>query len=213
MTTPHPEEDDHPTPSEDNEAHEDDGELFRRAMDDLSVTPTSSSPTKKPAQPRTRPTTEADEEFEAHLSAKFSEFTDPDSDSGFNLPSASTNYGTMVDHTQGNSFAFARSGLQKRYFRRLKSGDYRIIASTDLHGCTAAEAETKLRQFLYDQDPRDRGCLLIIHGKGIHSDSRGAVLKQFTANWLKLQPPVKAFCSAQPRDGGNGAVYVLLNTR
>ncbi len=42
------------------------------------------------------------------------------------------------------------------------------------------------------------------------SGPRGGMLKGVTCAHLKRHPAVQAFCSALPRDGGNGALYVLL---
>ena len=53
-------------------------------------------------------------------------------------------------------------------------------------------------------------CAHIIHGKGYRSGERQPVLKRKVNYWLRLRPDVLAFCSATPRDGGTGAVYVLL---
>jgi DNA-nicking Smr family endonuclease len=36
------------------------------------------------------------------------------------------------------------------------------------------------------------------------------VLKTFVAQYLKTLRVVKAYCSAQLQDGGNGALYVLI---
>ena len=55
-------------------------------------------------------------------------------------------------------------------------------------------------------------CVRVVHGRGLHSDG-GAVLKGGVVEWLTTAPPlslVLAFASAQPRDGGPGASYVLL---
>jgi DNA-nicking Smr family endonuclease len=53
-------------------------------------------------------------------------------------------------------------------------------------------------------------CARIIHGKGSSTSGRPPVLKQKVNYWLRLYDQVLAFCSATRRDGGTGAVYVLL---
>ena len=122
--------------------------------------------------------------------------------------------GVLIDKTDygdyGDYVEFARSGLQKKVMRRLKRGDHNCTATLDLHGRTIAEAEPLLDDFVRNATIANRSALLIIHGKGLHSGGTRGVLKLFTLNWLKQQAPVKAFCSALPRDGGTGAVYVLL---
>jgi len=105
---------------------------------------------------------------------------------------------------------FLRSGVQKKVMRELKKGSrYKVENVVDLHGLTQTQAQQKIDSALQQLDPSRLSCMLIIHGKGLHSEN-GATLKRFTAAYLKTQPAVKAYCSAQQRDGGNGAVYVLL---
>ena len=50
----------------------------------------------------------------------------------------------------------------------------------------------------------------IIHGKGHHTPTGVSILKKMVAQSLTQLPFVLAFCSAQPKDGGAGAVYVFL---
>ena len=119
----------------------------------------------------------------------------------------------MIDRTSdGSTVEFARSGLQKSLFKKLKQGSILADELLDLHGFRGHEAERLLEKFL--QDCLDLGyrCILIIHGKGQRSEQVGGVLKPLTIHWLKDQPEVLAFCSAQPRDGGSGATTVLLKT-
>ncbi len=119
----------------------------------------------------------------------------------------------MVDSPQSSgSVQFARPGLQKNIIRRLKRGQYAVESMLDLHGLTRFEADESLEQFIAEALRHGLGCVLIIHGKGYRSKDGQSVLKQFTHQWLKEVAAVKAFCSAQPRHGGSGAVYVLLKT-
>jgi DNA-nicking Smr family endonuclease len=54
--------------------------------------------------------------------------------------------------------------------------------------------------------------VLILHGKGQRApdQERSAVLKGYVNRWLQDLDAVQAFHSAQPHQGGTGAVYVLL---
>ncbi|WP_423910586.1 Smr/MutS family protein [Candidatus Spongiihabitans sp.] len=116
-----------------------------------------------------------------------------------------------IDQTdQGESVLFVRSGLQRKVIKHLKRGDYPCQSALDLHGMRIHEAETLLSQFLSEAIQQNLSCVLIIHGKGYHSENRKGVLKPFTINRLKQCAEIKAFCSANPKDGGSGAVYVLL---
>ena len=105
---------------------------------------------------------------------------------------------------------FLRSGVQKKMLRELKKGSrYRVENVVDLHGLTQSQAQNEIDRALAQLEPSRLSCLLVIHGKGLHSEN-GATLKHFTARYLKTRPAVKAYCAAQQRDGGNGALYVLL---
>ena len=103
-----------------------------------------------------------------------------------------------------------RAGLDSRTQRRLFRGDVPIERRVDLHGYSAARAETKLQSFIEDASISGCRCLLVITGKG------AGVLKRHVPEWLK-QPPlsglVLALAEARPVDGGSGACYVLLRRR
>lgn len=105
---------------------------------------------------------------------------------------------------------FVRAGLQQKHVRRLRRGQIPLDAEVDLHGMRMREAGTLLDRFMADCRARGHRCVRIIHGKGLGSRGGQAVLKWEVDRWLRGDPAVMAFCSAQPRDGGTGAVYVLL---
>jgi len=105
---------------------------------------------------------------------------------------------------------FARNGPQHKLLRRLKRGELPIEASLDLHGRTLAEAGTLLENFLHTAAADGRRCVLVVHGKGHRSEAGRPLLKSQVNQWLRDNSAVLAFCSAQPRDGGCGAVYILL---
>ena len=107
---------------------------------------------------------------------------------------------------------FARPGLQKRILKRLTRGQIARDAEVDLHGMTVAGARGALAGFLQEAHHYRYRCVLIIHGKGHSSAQRTPVIKARLDRWLRLNDTVLAFCSAQPRDGGTGAVYVLLKS-
>ena len=54
--------------------------------------------------------------------------------------------------------------------------------------------------------------MLVIHGKGMNSPGGEAVLRKLTRHWLTQRSDVLAYCDAIPRDGGKGAVLVLLKS-
>ncbi len=113
----------------------------------------------------------------------------------------------------GDELFFARDGVQHSLLRKLRRGQYAIGAELDLHGMTAAEAQQALAVFLVDCQARAKRCVRIIHGKGLSSPGGKPVLKTRLNGWLQRCDDVLAFCSAPRRDGGTGAVYVLLRNR
>ncbi len=99
---------------------------------------------------------------------------------------------------------FAQPGLQLKTLKKLKQGKLTLQARLDLHGATLSEANAALENFLEDCQSKNLRRLLIIHGKG------SGKLKSAICNWLEENPATLAFSSAQPHDGGTGALYVLM---
>lgn len=98
---------------------------------------------------------------------------------------------------------------------RLKRGKLEIDGRIDLHGMTQARAHMALAAFLHRAWSEGRRCVLVITGKGSFS-AEGGVLKRAVPHWLAdapLRPMVLAVQPAQPRDGGDGALYVLIKRR
>jgi len=110
----------------------------------------------------------------------------------------------------GDYLLFSRSGVQKRLLADLQRGHMEIGLELDLHGLTTAHAERTLDEFLRACARQSVRCARIIHGKGGRSEGRPPVLKRKVNYWLRRYDQVLAFCSATRRDGGTGAVYLLL---
>lgn len=103
--------------------------------------------------------------------------------------------------------------LDKRVLRRLRAGDYAVQAHLDLHGKTRVEAKDELDRFVADSRRKGHRCVLVVHGRGLHSKDRLPILKEGLQRWLtqgRIGKQVLAFTTARPQDGGFGAVYVLL---
>ncbi len=113
----------------------------------------------------------------------------------------------------GEGMSYRRASLPERTFRHLRRGRFRIEGEMDLHGLTVNQARLRLREFVAEAAARGIGCVRVIHGKGLRSGPRGPVLKTCVQRWLSRWDEVLAFVSARARDGGSGAVYVLLRRR
>ncbi|MBC7781025.1 MAG: Smr/MutS family protein [Proteobacteria bacterium] len=117
------------------------------------------------------------------------------------------------DTQTGEQLAFKRDGVSPLVFRKLRRGHWIVQGEIDLHGLTRDEARIHLATFLALCVKRGARCIRVIHGKGLRSRNREPVLKSKVANWLAQRDEVLAFCEATPRDGGGGAVFVLLKSR
>ena len=101
----------------------------------------------------------------------------------------------------------AAPGVDRRTAMRLHRGQMEIQARLDLHGRTQDDAYRALCSFIDGAHGAGRRSVLIITGKG------QGVLKNAVPRWLN-QPPLRgrilSFSYAQQKDGGAGALYVLL---
>ena len=86
-----------------------------------------------------------------------------------------------------------------------------VDAVLDLHGLTAAGAEESLSRFFRDAASRGLAKVLVIHGKGNHSEGE-PVLKRTVLRFLETSPLAGRHGTADRRLGGGGAVWVLLKT-
>jgi DNA-nicking Smr family endonuclease len=103
--------------------------------------------------------------------------------------------------------------VDRRLLRQLRAGEYAVQAHLDLHGLTRDEAKEKVARFLAESRKASRRCVLLVHGRGLHSKDSVPVLKQSLRGWLErgqISRAVLAFATARPHDGGAGALYVLL---
>ncbi|MBZ4399944.1 Smr/MutS family protein [Myxococcus sp. MISCRS1] len=104
-------------------------------------------------------------------------------------------------------------GVDRNLLRSLRRGDFSIQGQLDLHGMTQLEARAALERFLSDSRRARRRCVLVVHGRGLHSKQQLPVLKELLKAWLaqkRINAAVLAFCTARPQDGGTGALYLLL---
>ena len=101
-------------------------------------------------------------------------------------------------------------GLQKNVLVKMRKGHFGLDAEIDLHGLTSEEAKRQLLFFLHRAVIDGCRCVLIVHGKGYRSRDNLPVLKNNLNLWLRQHQDVLAFCSAKPKEGGTGAVLILL---
>jgi DNA-nicking Smr family endonuclease len=103
--------------------------------------------------------------------------------------------------------------LDLRLVRKLRDGEISLQDHVDLHGLTREEAKGTLERFVLASRHAGKRCVLVVHGRGLHSKDQIPVLKTSVQLWLtrgRIARWVLAFSTARPHDGGAGAVYVLL---
>jgi DNA-nicking Smr family endonuclease len=102
------------------------------------------------------------------------------------------------------------AGIDRANAERLKRGQHPIEARIDLHGMTQDEAHRALAAFIRGARAGGKRCVLVITGRG---RAGGGVLRSAVPRWLhgpEFRPHLLAIATAQPRDGGAGALYVML---
>jgi DNA-nicking Smr family endonuclease len=105
------------------------------------------------------------------------------------------------------------AGLDQHVVRKLRDGEFAVQGHVDLHGMTREEAKRAVELFLRASRHAGKRCVLVVHGRGLHSKDQLPVLKDSLKTWLgtaRFARHVLAFATARPVDGGAGAVYVLL---
>ena len=177
-----------PPPSPPRE-EDDDAALFRAAIGPVRVLPAAPAAPEKP-RPRPVPRMRALDDADARDTFRRALATD------------------VLE--AGDALSFRRDTVPSRVLQRLGRGDYAAQDELDLHHSGAAHAEGLLRDFLKQAGHAGLGCVCIVHGKGLHSDSGVPVLKNLVDRVLRQRADVLAFHSAPPARGGHGAVLVLL---
>jgi len=173
---------------ESDKDNKDDNDLFRQAMDGVEPLKPDNRVRHKPA-PR-KPPIRQPQGHDTDFSERFTE--------------------GMFEQECPDQLYFERAGgAQKSVLKKLRSGKLPVDNTLDLHGLTVEEARLQLIDFMEECLQFGYRHVIIIHGKGFRSQSK-PVIKPMVNRWLRQADEVLAFCSAKPKDGGTGAVYVLL---
>ena len=106
-----------------------------------------------------------------------------------------------------------------------KNNRFHITKSLDLHGLTLDEANKKVENFINDCFDQKVSKVIIVTGKGLHSQNdkdpyiseKFGILKNSVPDFIKNNPSlmtkIKSITSAKISDGGSGAFYVFLKKK
>jgi DNA-nicking Smr family endonuclease len=108
------------------------------------------------------------------------------------------------------SLSYAREGVGPDVVKKLRKRHWPVQEEIDLHGFTRDQAREVLNDFLQRMNRRGVRCVRVIHGVGYGSSGGEPVLRGMVHSWLVQKDDVVAFCVAGRKDGGHGALIVLL---
>lgn len=103
--------------------------------------------------------------------------------------------------------------IQKKFFK---------IKSIDLHGFTLEEANKKIKKFIEDSYAQNVNKIVVVTGKGLHSQNESdpyvskdlSILKHSIPDFIKknnnLMDKIIDLKEADIKDGGSGAFYIYL---
>ncbi|MDC3116981.1 Smr/MutS family protein [Candidatus Pelagibacter sp.] len=107
----------------------------------------------------------------------------------------------------------------------IKENKLNITKSLDLHGFTLDEANKKVESFIIDCFDQKVSKVIIVTGKGLHSQNdkdpyiseKFGILKNSVPDFIKNNPSlmtkIKNITVAEVSDGGSGALYVFLKKK
>ncbi len=104
-------------------------------------------------------------------------------------------------------------GTDRRTADRLRRGRLAIDLRLDLHGLTLEMAHRRLLGFLNAAQSAGARCVLVVTGKGIRTQDGRERLQKAVPRWLNeptFRSMVLSVAHARPRDGGDGALYILM---
>jgi DNA-nicking Smr family endonuclease len=105
------------------------------------------------------------------------------------------------------------SGISASQADKFKKGKIRPERTIDLHGFTQFRAHSYINEEVLKCYKNNIRSILIITGKKFGKMGAEGVLKREVPKWLNLSPLKEVILMtswATPRDGGDGALYVLL---
>jgi DNA-nicking Smr family endonuclease len=125
------------------------------------------------------------------------------------------------DKKDWQNFISSKDKLPNKDFK-IKTDNTTKIRSIDLHGYTLEEANKAIEEFIIKSFEEKINKLIVVTGKGIHSDVERdpyvskdlSILKysvpEFISNNQNLNNLINEITDAKVEDGGSGAFYIFL---
>jgi len=125
------------------------------------------------------------------------------------------------DKKDWQNFISSKDKLPNKDFK-IKTDNTTKIRSIDLHGYTLEEANKAIEEFIIKSFEEKVNKLIVVTGKGIHSDVERdpyvskdlSILKysvpEFISNNQNLNNLILEITDAKIEDGGSGAFYIFL---
>jgi len=117
----------------------------------------------------------------------------------------------LVVEGDGRRYTARAPGVSRAQLAELRAGKLHTEDTLDLHGQTVELGTQQLREFVSGAHRLGRRCVLIVHGKGTHSDHGAPLREAVLAELLgPLSGLVHALATAAPSHGGEGATYLMV---
>ena len=125
------------------------------------------------------------------------------------------------DKKDWNKFINSAEKLPNKDFKHQKKKDLKV-RSIDLHGYTLDDANKTIENFINNAFSENVNKLIIVTGKGLHSENEKdpyvskdlGILKysvpEFITNNASLMNMINEITDAKIEDGGGGAFYIFL---
>ena len=128
------------------------------------------------------------------------------------------------DKKDWETFVSSDERLPNKDFKSSKQKFFKV-KSIDLHGYTLEEANKTIEEFIYQSFAEKINKLIVVTGKGIHSQNEKdpyvsrdlSILKysvpEFIENDKSLMNMINEIKDANIEDGGSGAFYIFLKKK
>ena len=135
-----------------------------------------------------------------------------------------TNKISDKDKKDWENFVSSKETLPNKDNKSIKEKNF-VTKSIDLHGYTLEEANKSIQDFINKSYEKNINKLIVVTGKGIHSNNETnpyvskdlSILKYSVPEFIKknvdLMKKISEIKNAEIEDGGSGAFYIYLKRK